>query len=89
MDLRTLAARVLPPVSRTVRTEEAKLSASLVNAVAIAALIYGILGPYITTIPDAEWSLGLRAFLIALGGVIHLAARLILRYIDGGRDDDA
>ena len=81
MSLQSIVGRVLPPVSAAVRTEEAKLTANFVNAIAVAAFIAGVLGPHITAIPDSDLSGWLRAALIGVGATLHLAARLIPRYI--------
>jgi hypothetical protein len=48
---------------------------------AIAAFITGAFGPYITAIPDTQLPAALRATLVFVGLGIHVAARLVLRYI--------
>ena len=57
-----------------------KLTGNLVNALAIACTITGFVGTLITAIPDEDLSFPVRAGLVAMG-LIHLAARLILRYM--------
>lgn len=63
------------------RKEQTKLTAMLVNALAIACTITGFVGPLITSIPDNDLTVPIRAGLVAMGLALHLAARLILRYI--------
>jgi hypothetical protein len=70
-----------PPETVRVREEQAKLSAGVVNALGIACIIAGFVGPVITTVPDEELTLPVRAGLVASGLFLHLAARVILRYM--------
>jgi hypothetical protein len=72
---------MLPAIPQTAQNEEAKLTAAFVNSMAIAAFIAGALGPYITNIPDADLPAHLRILLALSGLVLHVAARLVLRYI--------
>jgi hypothetical protein len=70
-----------PPETADVRKEQAKLSASVVNALAIAGVIAGFVGPVITNIPDADLGVSVRVALVVSGLLLHLAARLLLRYM--------
>ena len=75
--------RLWPPPLETaeVRREQTKLTATLVNALAIACTITGFVGPLITSIPDSDLTVPIRVGLVATGLTLHLAARLILRYM--------
>jgi|CXWL01.1.fsa_nt_gi hypothetical protein len=70
-----------PPEAPEVRKEQTKLTATLVNALAIACTITGFVGPLITSIPDSDLTFPTRAGLVAMGLALHLAARWILRYM--------
>jgi hypothetical protein len=75
---------MLGDIPQAAKNEEAKLTASFVNAIAIAAVVAGILGPYITSIPDSDLTAQTRLRLVLIGFCLHLAARLVLRYIKVG-----
>jgi hypothetical protein len=70
-----------PPETVEIRKEQTKLTATLVNALAIACTITGFVGTLITNIPDEDLTLPVRIGLVALGFILHLAARHILRYM--------
>jgi hypothetical protein len=72
---------MLTDIPQIAKNEEAKLTAGFVNAIAIAAVIGGVLGPYITNIPDGELDPQLRLRLFWIGLCLHVAARLVLRYV--------
>ena len=72
---------MLTEIPQVAKNEEAKLTAAFVNAIAIAAVVGAILGPYLTNIPDDELGAQLRLRLFFIGLGLHVAARLVLRYI--------
>jgi hypothetical protein len=43
-----------PPETAEVKKEQIKLSVSVVNALAIACIVAGFVGPVITTVPETE-----------------------------------
>lgn len=76
-----------PPETAEVKKEQVKRFAAMLNALAIAGLATGLVGPYITAIPDADLSLPVRAGLLLLGLAAHFAARTYLRYMSAGAAD--
>lgn len=70
-----------PPATAEVKKEQTKLSAGVVNALAIACIVAGFVGPLITTVPDDELTVAVRSMLVLSGLALHLAARLVLRYM--------
>ncbi len=75
--------RFWPPPTETaeVRKEQAKLSANVLNALAIACLVSGFVGPIITNVPETELTVPIRIALATSGVALHLAARWLLRYM--------
>jgi len=78
-----LQPRLWPPPVETpeVKKEQIKLSVSVVNALAIACIVAGFVGPVITTVPETELTLSVRTSPVLVGVGLHLAARQFLRYM--------
>lgn len=70
-----------PPETAEVKKEQAKLSAGVVNALAIACIVAGFVGPVITNVPETDLTVLVRVVLVISGLLLHLAARLLLRYM--------
>ncbi|MBL8548644.1 MAG: hypothetical protein JNJ73_01570 [Hyphomonadaceae bacterium] len=71
-----------PPETPEIRKEQVKLSATALNAISVTAVIAALIGPFVTTIPDSDLTPWVRAGLLLFGVAMHLAGRLLLRYIN-------